>query len=501
MPPVIMEPGQLPQGLTSHQVDQVYNCLDSCITAQLLPVMKALLNDNTSRTYNREMRLQSLCLEMYRKGFPVDEMAVLELLRDLEREATKAKNALHLFCAAVWGPLLNPNSWQQVEGFFYEFLQLPPIWKYDHKTKVRKRGTDRDSLEKLRDNYPSSMPFVNAILAYREATKLAGVFKKGLEPVTKRLRCGFSPSGTDTGRLSSQSNPFNRGTNAQNLNDRVRRVVKAPDGFIFAYPDLKTAESFATGFCSRSPAYIAACARDLHTTVARMVWPHLPWTGDDDKDKVIAEKPFYRFFSYRDMSKRGGHASNYYGQPPTIAKHLKVDKRFIEEFQGGYFAAFPEIPEWHIEQIARIQRDGKLVTIMGRERHFWGRPDDPATHRAGIAFEPQSIVADVMNEGLMQVQDWLIRECDYARIMAHADAGLLAQIHDAGLFLIPLDGAEQILPEILTRMVHPVDWGEQGVMTIPGEMSIGLNWGKAKGDKNPAGLKTWNPGEAIHLAA
>lgn len=504
MPLVIMEPGVLPEGLDAFQQYQAYNCLDSCITAQLLPVMKGLMNDNHRLTYEREMRLQSLCLDMSRKGFPVDQMACLELLRVLENEATKAKNALHLFTTAVWGPLLNPNSWQQVEAFFYDFLELPPVWQYDHKTKQRKRGTNRDALEKLRDNYPSAQPFINAILTYREATKLASVFKKGLEPGTGRLRCSFSPSGTETGRLSSQTNPFGRGTNAQNLNDRVRQVITAPEGFLFAYPDLKTAESFVVGFRSGSRAYIDACASDLHTTVAKLVWPTaLPWTGDLKKDKELAERPFYRFFSYRDMAKRGGHATNYYGMPPTIAKHLKVEKTLIEELQRGYFAAFPEIQEWHLEVIARIQTEGKLTTIMGRERTFWGRSDDPATHREAIAFEPQSTVADVMDEGLMQVQDWLIRECDYARIMAHADAGLLAQIHDAGLFLIPIDGAAEVLEKILQRMVYPVEWAGLGTMLIPAEMSIGLNWGKAKLDKktgkwkNPAGLQTWQPGQGV----
>lgn len=499
-----MEPGVLPAGLTAFQQYQAYNCLDSAVTAQLAPVMRSLMNENHARTYAREMRVMSLCLEMSRKGFPIDEMELIELIHVLDKEATKAKDALHLFCLAVWGPLLNPNSWQQVETFFYDYLQLPPIWKYDHKTKTRKRGTDRDSLEKLRDSYPSVQPFVNAILTYREATKLAGVFKKGLEPRTKRLRCSFSPSGTESGRLSSQTNPFRRGTNAQNLNDRVRRVVRAPAGFLLAYPDLKTAESFVVGFKSGSRSYIDAClSGDVHTAACRLNWPHLAWTGDLATDKKIAETIFYRFFTYRDIMKKGGHGTNYYGKPPTIAKVAllgKVPVKLVEEFQEGYYKAFPEIAEWQLETIARVQQDGKLVTIMGRERTFWGRPDDPAMHRKAISYEPQSVVADVMNEGLCEVQDWLMRECDYRRILAELDAGTLAQVHDAGLFLLPIDGAEQILPEILKRMVISIEWPHTGTMTIPAEMSIGLNWGKQK-DKNPSGLAPWHPGQGILLAA
>jgi DNA polymerase I-like protein with 3'-5' exonuclease and polymerase domains len=490
VPMIAMAPGLIPDKLNAFQTYQFYNCLDSAITSQLLPVMKQMLNTNTARTYAREKRVASLCLEMSRKGFPTDEIGVLNLVAELDREAWKAKDALHLFCAAVWHPLLNPNSWQQVEAFFYDYLQLPPVWQYDHKTKQRKRGTNRDALEKLRDAYPSARPLVNAILAFREATKLASVFKKGLEPRTKRLRCGFSPTGTDTGRLSSQTNPFGRGTNAQNLNDRVRRVVVAPRGFIIAYPDLKTAESFAVGFLAACDKYIAACAGDLHTAVVRLVW-----SGQVDPNAL-----FYRDFTYRDMAKRGGHGTNYYGTARTMAMHLKVETALIEGFQSSYFGAFPEISDWHLEVISQIQTTGKIVTPLGRERQFWGRPDDPATHRAAIAHGPQSLVADVMDEGLMQVQSWLMKDCDYARIMAHTDAGLLAQVHDAGAFLIPVDGAPDILPEILDRMVYPVDFGSRGTMEIPAEMSIGLNWGKEK-LKNPGGLRAWRPGEAILLGA
>jgi len=200
------------------------------------------------------------------------------------------------------------------------------------------------------------------------------------------------------------------------------------------------------------------------------------------------------------MAKRGGHGTNYYGTAKTMAMHLKVETALIAAFQDSYFGAFPEIQDWHLEVIAQIQKNGRLVTPLGRERQFWGRPDDPATHRAAIAHGPQSLVADVMNEGLMQVQDWLIRECDYARIMANTDAGLLAQAHDAGMFLIPTDGAEQILPEIMERIVFPVDFGPLGVMSIPSEMSIGLNWGKEK-KANPAGLRKWEPGQGIFLGA
>lgn len=489
--PCIEIHGKLPEGLKAFEQYQVYNALDSCITAQLVEPMLALANDNHLSTYARSMRLQSLCLEMSSKGFPINKMRMLNLVKELDNEAAKALRALHRFCDAVWAPPLNPNSSVQVPTFFYDYLQLPVVWKYDYKTKQRKRGADRDSLEKLRSLYPTAIPFVNAILAYRQATKLSSVFKKGLEP-NGTLRCNFSPSGTETGRLSSQTNPYGRGTNAQNLNDRVRQVVEAPPGFSLVYIDLKTAESFAVGFLvaalTGDYSYLNACrSGDLHTAVAEMTWPGLGWQqGDLKHNREVADANFYRDFSYRDMSKRGGHATNYYGQPRTVATHLKVPTKLIEEFQNKYFAAFPGIPTWHLDTVARIQREGFLVTPTGRERRFWGRSSDTATHREAIAFVPQSLVADVMNEGLMQVQSWILKE------KITDVVSLLAQVHDAGLFLARNRDLQWLIPELIKRIIYPVDFGSVGVMAIPADAQVGKRWSKYKNKPGLMdGLRDW----------
>jgi DNA polymerase-1 len=491
--PCIEMDGTIPQHLSAFDQYQVYNCLDSCITAQLVPEMLRMVTQspNHPRTYAREMQLQSLCLEMSSKGFPVNKMIMLNLLATLEAEAARAMKTLHKFCAAIYHPPLNPNSPLQVGALFYDYLGIPVRWVYDYKTKQRKRGTDRESLENLRSAYPIAAPFVNAILAFREPSKLAGVFKKGLEP-NGTLRCNFSPSGTETGRLSSQTNPYGRGTNAQNLADRVRAVVEAPPGYALVYVDLKTAESFAVGFLAADRAYIDACASDLHTTVSRLVWPSLPWVGERKPDRAVADRICYRELTYRDMAKRGGHGTNYYGTAGTMAMHLKVQRALIEDFQRQYFAAFPGIQHWQLDTIARLQQDGKLTTPVGRERQFWGRSSDPKTHREAIAFVPQSLVGDVMNEGLMQVQRWILKE--------KLDVSLLAQVHDAGLFLAPIRDLGWLVPALLERIVYPVDFGPLGTMRIPAEAAVGKNWSKAKPGKNPLGLKDWEAGAELHFS-
>jgi DNA polymerase I-like protein with 3'-5' exonuclease and polymerase domains len=504
--PYIEMTGAIPSGLTPYDNYQVYNCLDSCITSQLLPVLRAELNPNTSVTYNREMRVLALCLEMSSKGFPVDQMALAGLIYDLDKAADRALLLLHRFCEAVGFRPVNPRSPKDVPELFYEHLRLPEIWEFDRKTNTRKLAADIKALEKLRTQYPIAAPFVNAIVSYRENTKMASVFKRGLEPGTGNLRCNYSPSGTETGRLSSQQNPYGRGTNGQNLTDRVRQVITAPEGYAILNFDLKTAESVAVGYISGDRAYIEACeGSDLHTAVCRLVWPHLPWAGDKS-DKALAESPFYRHFSYRDQAKRGGHGSNYYGQPSTIAGIINVPTSFVESFQRQYFEAFPGIPEWHLDVIARVQREGVIVTPLRRERRFWGRPDDKATWREAIAYGPQSLVGDVMNEGLIQVMTWIKANMDNKTWKLNRQlADLRSQIHDAGVFLVPLEALEEVAPIIEQKLLFPVEFPGIGTMSIRSDMMVGKRFcKKPKGGKwklHPVmsqGLADWEPGQPLH---
>jgi DNA polymerase I-like protein with 3'-5' exonuclease and polymerase domains len=485
MPKLIIE-GEVPTSITDpFIVYQLYNNFDAAITCQLHPIIDAQLDNSTRFIYRHEMELQKLCLEMSTKGFPINLFTLADLLHKLEQREIRAMHILHSCTQAIGFGLLNPNSPKQVADFFYRFLRLPAITTYDSKTRQQKITTDIKAMEKLRENYPISVVFVNAILAAREAHKMASVFRRGLEP-NYHLRCNFTPSGTDTGRMSSQRNPFNRGTNAQNLTNEVRSVIEAPDDWYILNVDLKTAESIAVGYVSGDQAYIHACMTgDLHTAVAKQNWKHLPWTGDLHRDKKIAEQPYYRMFSYRDMAKRGGHLTNYYGTPRTAGQHLKLPTKVMQEFQDGYFAEFPGLAKWHLQTIATIQSEAVIVTQFGRKRRFWGRSGDKETHRAAIAYEPQSLVADLMNTGLMKIQRWIIAE-GHTRVLS-----LLAQVHDAGVFLIHKSVIHALVPQIQELLKVPLDFGTKGVMVIPSDASIGKRWYKSKTD--PLALQDYAP--------
>jgi DNA polymerase I-like protein with 3'-5' exonuclease and polymerase domains len=213
--------------------------------------------------------------------------------------------------------------------------------------------------------------------------------------------------------------------------------------------------------------------------------------------------------------KKGGHATKYYGKPPTLQKVAfagQVTIAFVEEFQQSYYGAFPEIREWQLETIAEIQRTGILVTPLGRERRFWGRPDDAATHREAIAFSPQSLVGDIMNLGLIQVLEWLRSEVkDHACFLGRSGkllpftldtVDLRAQVHDAGVFIIPIEALDTIAPMVQDKLSVTIPFGDLGAMTIPSDMMVGRRWNKrpkkVKGGLMDEGLLSWKPGQKLH---
>ena len=83
----------------------------------------------------------------------------------------------------------------------------------------------------------------------------------------------------------------------------------ADPGFKICGIDLEQAESREVGWLSGiicgDWSYLDACySGDLHTLVARTAWPELPWTDDAKLDRAVADTPFYRHLTYRDMAKK-----------------------------------------------------------------------------------------------------------------------------------------------------------------------------------------------------
>lgn len=465
--------------LSPHDSHQVYNGLDACITLEVWERLNEELNreeinkeflswQQGARTnYSFERAMQAPALEMMLRGIRVDQYHRWDQVRKLEERIEKLQSILDEFSFAVWLRPLNPNSPKQLKELFYSVMKLPEQYKYVKGTK--KVSTDRDALEKLSLFYHAE-PFVNCIIRLRDLAKKVSVLRTEVDS-DSRMRTSYNVAGPETGRWSSSSNVYGGGTNLQNITEELRRIFIADPGKKFAYIDLAQAESRILAFLcwalfGRS-SYLDACeSGDLHTLSCKLIWRNLPWAGDLKNDKALAEQIFYHHFSYRDMSKRGGHASNYYGKPFTVARNLKVPQRLIEDFQSDYFAAFPEIPEYHRWCARQLQLYGQISTPLLTARMFFGRSNDDATLREAIAHVPQHMVGTLLNLALWRVWYHLRREVQ-----------ILAQVHDAILIQFKEEEEEEVLRAVLPLMATPLSHSSR-TMSIPSDILVGWNWAK-----------------------
>lgn len=205
------------------------------------------------------------------------------------------------------------------------------------------------------------------------------------------------------------------------------------------------------------------------------------------------------------MAKRGGHGTNYYGTPVTMARHLKVETGIMSDFQGSYFRAFPCIPGYHRWVAHQLGVHQSIATPLGDRRTFFGRPKDDATLREAIAHGPQSMVGRLLNLVLWRIwKHWL----------GSNTVQLLGQIHDAVLFQYKEELEMDILPVALQLARVPVEvhgqytplpgsqfpdnTKQRQTLIIPSECKIGWNWSddeikssSGKKTKNPNGLMKW----------
>lgn len=457
---------------SSAQAEWVYNGLDCCVTHEVYNVIKPKLNEITERTYEFSRALMAPILEMELRGVLIDQEAKNEIYTQCRADHDRVSDNLSRILSGGFGiENFNPGSWQQKQWLLYSVLGLPPVHKQGKVT------TNRAALEKNL-TYFHAESICRHIITIQELRKKLGFLKTGVDP-DGRMRTTFNVGGTDTGRLSSSEGVFGTGTNLQNIAPEMRRMFTADPGCRLAYIDLGQAEARGVGAIIwnlfKDSKYLDFCeSGDLHTNVTIMTWPDLPWSNDPAENKAIAKRRFYREFSYRDASKRLGHASNYKGQPPHISKEVRIPVNLVADFQAKYFKTFPGIPQYHEAVRQRLLRHGFITTFMGRQRWFFGRRWEADTLRSAIAYEPQSAIADYLNKGLLRV--WRSGVCQ-----------LLLQEHDALLIQYPEADEDRVIPRVQELMEIEVELLHGRKLVIPTEVQVGWNWGYAS-KTNPDGL-------------
>ena len=479
------------RSLSENHNDWVYNGLDCAVTLEIRNTLLQQLDPITRKTYNFSLALQGPIFEMSLRGLLVDKARRAEVLAKYRNQLMQIGTQLDAIINDGIGLSLNWRSNAQLKKLFYDVMSLPPVRKRDANGAMSPT-VNREALEKL-TQYMMAEPLCNRILLLRDIDKKRSFLETELD-ADSRMRSNYNIAGTNTGRLSSAVSDFGTGTNSQNVDRDLRSVFVADKGMKLGNLDLEQADARNVGAINWNlfvgshgedfaGAYLNACeSGDLHTTVCRMAWHDLNWADDAKANKVVAEAIAYRNDSYRQLAKKLGHGTNYYGTPPTMARHTKVDRKIIEEFQARYFRGFPAIPAWHEWVKSELKSTHQLTTLMGRRRSFFGRAEEASTLREAIAFAPQSMTADEVDTGLL-------------RLFRANRVQLLAQVHDSILIQYPEEQEDEIIPWAIDLMKVTIPLTKGREFHVPVDAKVGWNWGDTTFEKdgktvkeNPDGL-------------
>lgn len=465
-----------PSSFTEWERNQVYNGLDVCVCQDVYETTIKQLDPNTTATYAFSKALQAPTMEMRTRGVLVDHARKAEVIEEYFKKIEMLEGNLErIVLDGVGMATFNWRSSADLRRLFYDELGIPPIRKQGRPT------TDRGAREKL-EAYPIAQQIAKHINAISDLAKKISVLKTEIDP-DGRIRTSYNIAGTSTGRFSSSFSEFGTGGNLQNVEESLRSIFIADPGYKFAKFDAKSGESFVVGAIEWNlfgdDKYLAACETgDPHTAVARICWPSLGWTGALKFDKDIAERPYYRHYTYRFMCKKLGHGSNYGGRPDTLATQSKLPIGVVRDFQPKYFSAFPSHQRWQGSVDSQLRTNGFLVSLLGRKRWFFGRRNDASTLREAIAYDPQSSLADIVNRAMLRI--W---RKNIAIVSMHDT--------DALTFMYPESTEDTIIPILQQALLENIPLKTNRTLTIPYDCKVGWNKGDWHGEKNPDGLKDY----------
>ena len=167
----------------------------------------------------------------------------------------------------------------------------------------------------------------------------------------------------------------------------------------------------------------------------------------------------------RPQAKAGVHATNYGARPRTLARALGVSVAQAEHFQNRWFSAHPGIETWHDRVRDNLQKTRRVENRFGFRRFYFDRLE--SIFPEALAWVPQSTVANVINQGLLNIYHNL----------PHVQ--LLMQVHDSLVLQIPADRFTETIPKIKELMEIPIPYDP--ILTIGvGLQASRSSWGECE---------------------
>ena len=430
-----------------------YAAEDADITFQLAGKLRPLLVETEQdRIFESiESPLLPVLVRMEMEGIEMDPNA----LNDIGEKLAGRIESIGREITEKAGREFNLNSPKQLGEILFDDLKLVEKPK---KTRTGQYKTDEQTLSSLSGTHP----IVDAILEYREITKLKSTYVDSLphhlQPSTGRVHTHFHQLVAATGRLASTD------PNLQNIPVRsasgreIRRAFVPRDGFTLLSCDYSQIELRVMAALAGDQSMIDDFRqqKDIHTATAARVW------GVPEKEVTSDQR-------------RGAKMVNFgiiYGISAFgLSQRLSIPRGEAAEIIDNYFNQYPAIREYMDHTIEVAREKGYAETLAGRRRQFPDLRSSNATiranaERAAINTPIQGTSADMIKLAMIRV-DALLRKKQYMSRM-------LLQIHDELIFDLHPDEEATLIPEVIGLM--------ESALPLPGGVPIlvehgtGANW-------------------------
>ena len=398
-----------------------------------------------------ELPLLTILARMEMEGIAVDTSALAALEERLA--ATVREREAEAF--GIIGHEVNLGSPKQLQTVLFDELGMP-------KTRATKTGfsTDASALQDLQESNPH--PFLDALLAHRDATKLRQIIEGLRSAVASdgRVHTTFDQMGTSTGRLSSLD------PNVQNIPIRteIGREIRAcfvagagSEGLFTA--DYSQIEMRIMAHLSGDEALIQAFheGEDLHRFVGARIFEVAP----EDVTALMRTK-------VKAMSYGLAYGLSAFG----LAKQLRIPSSEAKQLMTEYFRRFGQVRDYLTTVVAEAKVKGYTETIFGRRRPF---PDlaspnrivREAAERAALNAPIQGTAADIIKRAMIAID----RELEEKNM----NSRMVLQVHDELVFELAPGERETLEKLVVSKM------GSAAELAVPLDVQVGFgaNWDHA----------------------
>ena len=396
--------------------------------------------------------LAPVLADMETVGFRIDRAGIAAYGEQLGDLATELEKQIYMLAGVAE---FNINSPKQLGDILFDVLKLP----HGKKTKTG-YSTNAEILEKLRPYHP----IVEAVLDYRQLTKLKSTYADGLLKVADengRVHTTFKQTGTATGRLSSTEPNLQNIPVRTELGRELRRYFLPENrDYVIVDADYSQIELRLLAAISGDENLCEAFREgaDIHTSTAAAVFG-VP------REAVTPEM--------RKKAKAVNFGIMYGIGAFSLADDIGVSRQQAQEFIDRYFGQFPKIDDYLKRTIAEAYENGYVTTLFGRRRYIAelsgkNKMQQKFGERVAMNSPIQGTAADLIKIAMVRVHNRLKREGLQAR--------LILQVHDELLIEARRDCAERAMEILREEMENAAKLA----VPLTVEIHAGDTWFEAK---------------------